>query len=68
MTSKELGQLIVERRAALSLTQRMLAEYTNISLVNLSKIESGKANPTLKTMNEILSFLGMEIIIEPKKR
>lgn len=67
MTIKELGQKIKERRSTLSISQRQLANYTGFSVVTLSQIESGKANPSFETLNEIFHFLSLEILIIVKK-
>ena len=68
MTKTEIGQKIKERRKIMSLPQSQLANYTGLSVVTLSHIESGKANPTLDTLNEIFHFLNLEILIVVKKR
>jgi transcriptional regulator with XRE-family HTH domain len=67
MTKSEIGKKIKERRKTLSMPQSQLADYTGLSVVTLSQIESGKANPTLDTLNEIFHFLNLEIRIEVKK-
>lgn len=67
MTKKELGQKIKDRRKVISMPQRQLADYTGLSVVTLSQIESGKANPSFETLNEIFHFLNLEIIVIVKK-
>ena len=67
MTRIELGQKIKERRKTLSMRQNQLADYTGLSVVTLSQIESGKANPSFETLNEIFHFLNLEISITVKK-
>jgi transcriptional regulator with XRE-family HTH domain len=67
MTKKELGQKIKERRKTMSMSQNQLAEYTGLSIVTLSQIESGKANPSFETLNEIFHFLNLENIISVKE-
>ena len=66
MTKKELGKKIKERRKIMSMPQSQLANYTGLSVVTLSQIESGKANPSFDTLNEIFHFLNLEIIIVVK--
>ena len=66
MTKEELGQIIKERRKIMSMSQSQLANYTGLSVVTLSQIESGKANPSFDTLNEIFHFLNLEIIIVVK--
>jgi len=66
MTKLELGKRIMDRRKTMSMPQIQLAEYTGLSVVTLSQIESGKANPSFETLNEILHFLNLELLIEVK--
>lgn len=66
MTKKELGKKIKERRNIMSMPQSQLANYTGLSVVTISQIESGKANPSLDTLNEIFHFLSLEFIIVVK--
>lgn len=68
MTKKELGNKIKERRKVMSMSQNQLAEYTGLSVVTLSQIESGKANPSFETLNEIFHFLNLEMLVVVKKR
>ena len=67
MTKEELGQIIKERRKTMSIPQNQLADYTGLSVVTLSQIESGKANPSFETLNEIFYFLNLEIIITVRR-
>ena len=67
MTKEEIGKKIKERRKIMSLPQRQLADYTGLSVVTLSQIECGKANPSFDTLNEIFHFLNLEIIVAVKK-
>jgi len=68
MTKKELGQKIKARRKIMSMPQNQLADYTGLSVVTLSQIESGKANPSFETLNEIFHFLNLEILVVVKNR
>ena len=68
MTIYEIGRKIKERRKILALPQSQLADYTGLSVVTLSQIENGKANPSLETLNEIFHFLNLEILIVVKNR
>ena len=68
MTTEQLGQKIKARRKTISMSQKQLADYTGLSVVTLSLLESGKANPTLETINEIFHFLNLEILVVVKKR
>lgn len=55
MTSykEELGEKIKKARKEKGLTQEQLAELAHIDPKTLIKIEGGKRNPTLKTLNKI---------------
>ncbi len=53
MTKEELGQKVRARRKVISMPQSQLADYTGLSVVTLSQIERGKANPSFETLNEI---------------
>ncbi len=68
MTKKEIGQKIKERRNTMSMSQSQLSNYTGLSVVTLSQIERGKANPSFDTLNEIFHFLNLEILVVVKKR
>jgi transcriptional regulator with XRE-family HTH domain len=67
VTKKEIGKKIKERRKTMSMPQSQLANYTGLSVVTLSQIESGKANPSFNTLNEIFHFLNLEILVVVKK-
>lgn len=66
MTKSEIGKKIKERRKIMSMPQSLLASYTGLSVVTLSQIESGKANPTLDTLTEIFHFLNLEVLVVVK--
>ncbi|HBK31550.1 MAG TPA: transcriptional regulator, partial [Porphyromonadaceae bacterium] len=57
---EEFGNIIKERRKALSITQRELAALAGVGINTLTKIERGEANPSLKVVMRILDTLGLE--------
>ncbi len=67
MNKRELGKKIRERRKVLSISQKELAAYTGLTVVTLSLIENGKANPSFETLNEIFYYLDLEIKLELRK-
>ena len=67
MVLVEIGKKIRERRNTLRITQPHLAEMAGISESTLYKIENGKANPTIKVLNQIVEILGLEITLDVKK-
>ena len=60
------GNIIKERRKALSITQRELAALSGVGINTLTKIERGEANPSFKIIMSILNTLGLEIDIKIK--
>ena len=65
---KRLGQAIVAKRKELNLDILMLSDYSKVSPSLISKIENGKANATLETLEKILNVLGLDLIIDVKRR
>lgn len=57
----ELKDIMKQRREVLSLTQRDLAEMSQIGLATIKDIERDKGNPSLSTVKKILDVLGIEI-------
>ena len=55
-----------ERREMLQVTQEMLSDLTGLGLRTIKEMESGKGNPTLKTIQRIAEVLGMELDIKLK--
>ena len=65
---KRIGQAIVTKRKELNLDILMLSVYSKVSPSLISKIENGKANVTLETLEKILNVLGLDLTIDVKKR
>jgi transcriptional regulator with XRE-family HTH domain len=57
---------IREARRLQGLTQTELAYRSGVSLPTIQNIETGKANPTLVTLNAVLGVLGLELRSEPR--
>ena len=62
----QLGYSIKERRIQKNLTQQQLAEKVGIDQSDLSKIEKGLANPSVKMLKRISEGLGKELVIKVK--
>ncbi|CAB5062712.1 unannotated protein [freshwater metagenome] len=58
-----LGQLLSSRRLELQISQAALAEETGIPQADISRIECGHANPTLRTVEKLLSALNLRITV-----
>ncbi len=67
MHLKELIQALKKRRKILGVTQEHLAELSGVGLRTLKALESGKSNPTFKTLSKLAEVLGMELKLEVKK-
>ncbi|MCA0388888.1 MAG: helix-turn-helix domain-containing protein [Bacteroidetes bacterium] len=67
MNKTEIGRHIKEMRMHLGITQKDLAEISEVSLRSLVDIEAGKANPGFDQLQRIVETLGMEILIKVKK-
>ena len=52
------------QRKALGITQQDLADKSEIAISTIKKIESGKGNPSLSTVEKIMDILGMEVKYE----
>ena len=59
----ELGNEISKLRSSLNISQSELAKRTGINQSDLSRIESGKANPSLTTLQRIATGLGKRLSI-----
>ena len=63
-TEYQLINAILDARKAANMTQKQLAEMTGIAQSDISKIENGNANPSLKTIERIASGMGMTVRVE----
>ena len=63
-------QAMIDARHASGLTQKELAERTGIAQGDISKLEKGNANPSLKTLKRLADGMGMtlKIAFEPQAR
>lgn len=63
-----LGETIKNRRKELNITQPNLAELAQVSTNTLYKLERGKGNPSIEVLNKLAEVLGLELILEVKKK
>lgn len=61
---------IVDARVSQNLTQKDLAERTGINQADISKLENGTRNPSLKLLQRLADGMGMILKIEfiPKSK
>lgn len=57
-------QAMITARKQLGLTQKQLSEKTGIAQADISKLENGNANPSLKTLQRLAHGMGMNLKIE----
>lgn len=57
-------QAIIDARIATGLTQKELSEKTGIAQGDISKLENGNANPSLKTLQRLAEAMGKTLKIE----
>jgi transcriptional regulator with XRE-family HTH domain len=66
MHFENLINTIKERRENLKVNQENLAKLSGVGLRTLKQFESGKGNPTLKTIQKIAEVLGLEVCLKVK--
>lgn len=57
-------QAIIDARKESGLTQKELSERTGIAQSDISKLERGNANPSLRTLQRLAEGMGMRLKIE----
>ena len=55
---------MIDNRIAQNLTQKELAERTGINQADISKLENGTRNPSLKMLKRLAAGMGMALKIE----
>ena len=57
-------QAMIDARRKTGLTQKQLSEKTGIAQADISKLERGNANPSIKTLQRLAAGTGMKVKIE----
>ena len=60
----ELISSLIDARKLSHVTQKQLADATGIAQSDISKIENGSGNPTIKILKRLADGLGMNLKIE----
>lgn len=60
----DIVRAIVDARSSIGMTQKQLSEATGITQADISKLEHGNANPSLRTLKRIAAGMGMQLHIE----
>lgn len=55
---------MIQARSEQNLTQKELAKRTGINQADISKLENGTKNPSLKLLKKLANGLGMQLKIE----
>ena len=63
----DIVKTIKEPREMLNVTQATLAELSGVGLRTLKQFESGKANPTLQTIEKLCDVLGLQVCLKVKE-
>lgn len=57
-------QAMLDARKAAGMTQKDLADRTGIAQADISKLENGNANPSLRTLQRLADGMGMKLKVE----
>ena len=57
-------QAMIDARKTKGITQKELSELTGIAQGDISKLENGNGNPSIRTLQRIASAMGMTLRIE----
>lgn len=57
-------QAIIDMRKKSGMTQKELAQKTGITQADISRLESGNANPSIKTLQRLAAGMGMKLKLE----
>lgn len=60
----EIIQELIKARRASGLTQKDLSDRTGIAQADISKLENGNANPSLRTLQRLADGMGMKLKLE----
>lgn len=67
-TRKQLIEQLITYRKAKKITQADISESTGIQRPNISRLESGKYNPTLDMIVRVADSIGLEVEITLKEK
>lgn len=61
---RQIMKAIIDGREEKSLTQKQLAEKTGITQADISRLENGTGNPSIRTLKRLAAGLGMTLKVE----
>ncbi|MBR3106324.1 MAG: helix-turn-helix transcriptional regulator [Clostridia bacterium] len=60
----EIIKALIQARNDSGLTQKQLSERTGITQADISKLENGNANPSLRTLQRLAAGMGKQLKLE----
>ena len=60
----DISSIIKNRRTVLGISQEDLAEMSGVGIATIKTIETGKANPSLRTLESLAVILGLELSLK----
>lgn len=67
-TAKQLGAAIRRRRRSLGLSQTALGERTHLRQATISALENGEPGTQLRTMIDVMTALGLEVVVRGRSK
>ena len=64
---KPIGEQIKAARVERGMSQAVLAEELGMHESQVSRLENGKTNPTIRTLRRVAEVLGYKLIVELKE-
>ena len=61
---RQIMRALIEGRDEQALTQKQLADATGITQADISRLENGTGNPSLRTLKRLAEGLGMSLKVE----
>lgn len=61
---RQIVRAIIEGRERRDLTQQQLAKITGIQQADISRLENGTGNPSLRTLKRLAAGMGMQLKLE----
>jgi len=65
---QEIGKIIKSRRKELNMEQVDLQDYAEVGSTTISKLENGKLNITIDSLERIMEVLGLELTLKVKQK
>lgn len=66
--AKQIGEAIRRQRRLQGLQQTALADKTGLRQATISALEAGEAGTKLRTVFDVLTALGLELVIQPRRK